>query len=158
MQGIGDLFITIMAKHDIKLHKTPALDDEGNERKNKYGETIMRVTGIKLENIDGVEVVKTRLKEWFLIDIEQLEERLIHGLPVAERDNAIYLDSIEKLIQQASDEKKLIRLHHATGGVIPASFDFFSNDGGHCTPWSSVNNCTEQIEGKKSENINQEIQ
>jgi len=121
-------FTRLMKKHSVKLKKANVVDDEGQHIKNKYGEPLQRVVGVIVHDINGVEVIRTRFKEWFLIDMEMLEERIIDGLPKADRDNQEYLDQIQGIMEQAKEEKKIHRLVAGTGGVIPDSTNYFLGD------------------------------
>ena len=86
------------------------------------------MVGVIVHNIDGAEVIRTRFKEWFLIDMQLLEQRILDGLPMADRDNQDYIDQIESIVFQAKEEKKVHRLVAGTGGVIPGAVNYWLED------------------------------
>lgn len=121
----GD-FIQLMQVHPIKLIKGALIDAQGQEKKNQYGERIRRVIGLEVTNLSGVELIRTRFKEWFLVDLDKLEQRIIRGLPFESRDDVAYRTQIKTLLGKAKEIGKVGRLHEATRGVIPAPHLFFS--------------------------------
>ncbi len=118
-------FTRLVKKHDISLVKANVVDDEDQEIKNKYGERLQRVVGVCVSDISGTEVIRTRFKEWFLVDLQILEDRIKDGLPAVDRENQDYLGQIENIIEQAKEEKKIHRLVAGTGGVIPGPVRYY---------------------------------
>ena len=123
-------FTQLMQKHDIKLKKANVVDDQGEEIKNKYGEPLQRVVGIIVSDVSGIEIIRTRFKEWFLIDVEKLEERIIDGLRSTIGFDEQDIDRVENMMHQAKEEKKVHRLFAGTGGVVPDAVRYFLPDEG----------------------------
>jgi len=119
-------FVNLMKVHPIKLLKSALVDSEGHEKKNKYGEAVKRVLGLQVSGLSGLEVIRTRFKEWFLVDLDKLERRIIRGLPFESRDDETCLSQIKALVLQAKEAGKVGRLHEATRGVVPERHQFFS--------------------------------
>ena len=117
--GHWDIFAKLMKKNPIIIKYVPIFDKQGKVKTNKYGETVERIFGLKIFSLSGIEVLRTRLKEWFLIDLDKLEQRLIRGLPFQYREDESYLSQIKAVIQQAIDTHKVARLYQGTGGVLP---------------------------------------
>jgi len=119
-------FVNVMKVNPITVLKSALIDAEGNVKKNKYGEVIQRISGLQIKGISGLEVIRTRFKEWFLVDLEKLERRIVRGLPFESRHDEHYLSQIKALVLQAKKTGKVKRLHEITRGVIPEQHQFFS--------------------------------
>jgi hypothetical protein len=117
--GHWDIFAKLMKKNRITLKRVAVEDAEGRVKTNQYKEVIERVFGLKIEGLSGVEVIRTRFKEWFLVDLEKLEQRIVRGLPFQHRDDAYYLAQVKGVIEKAVKRKKVCRLYQGTGGVVP---------------------------------------
>jgi len=119
--GHWDIFAKLMKVNRITLKMRVTKDAEGQVKKNKYGEVIERVFGLKVEGLSGVEVIRTRFKEWFLVDLEKLEQRILRGLPFQHRKNPYYLEQVKGVIEKAVKTGKVCRLYTGLGGVVPFS-------------------------------------
>ena len=120
-EGHWDLFIKYMQVNFVQIETIEVKDKDGRLKKNKYGEVIERILGLKIEGLSGLEIIRTRFKQWFLVDLEKLEQRMIQGLPFQYREDPLYLQQVKKIIEKAVNIKKVCRLHQATGGVVPFS-------------------------------------
>ena len=155
--GHWDMFIKLMREYEVKLLKSDVVDGEGNPVKNKYGETLERVVGLSIKGVSGTELIKTRFKSWFLIDMDKLEQRIISGLPLADRDNMIYVKDVQALIEKAKESKKVRRLYEGTGGIVPNTFTFLPPETGSGSPWRSVNIVSRDEISEKENLKNQEV-
>jgi hypothetical protein len=117
--GDWAVFAKLMKKNRITLKMVAAKDAEGRVKKNQYGEVIERVFGLNVDGLTGLEVIRTRFKEWFLVDLEKLEQRIIRGLPFQHRKNPDYLAQVKAVIEKAVKRGKVGRLYAGTGGVVP---------------------------------------
>jgi hypothetical protein len=117
--GDWSVFAKLMKKNRITIKMIAAKDAEGRVKTNKYKEVVERVFGLKVEGLTGLEVIRTRFKEWFLVDLEKLEQRIIRGLPFQHREDAYYLEQVKGVIEKAVKRKKVCRLYQGTGGVVP---------------------------------------
>jgi len=120
-KGDWDQFIHIMKQHEITINNQAIEDEKGQFKYNKYKEVIERIMGLKITGLSGVELIRTRFKEWFLVDLEKLEKRIIKGLPFQHRHNSDYLAQIQGLLNKAIENKKLCYLYEKLGGVVPFS-------------------------------------
>ncbi len=119
--GHWDIFAKLMKANRITLKMVVAKDAEGRVKKNKYGEVIERVFGLNVDGLTGLEVIRTRFKEWFLVDLEKLEQRIVRGLPFQQRKNPYYLAQVKGVIGKAVKRKKVCHLYQGLGGVVPFS-------------------------------------
>jgi hypothetical protein len=87
---------------------------------------VQRVLGLQVKGISGLEVIRTRFKEWFLVDLEKLERRIVRGLPFESRHDESYISQIKALVLHAKEAGKVKRLHEITRGVVPEQHQFFS--------------------------------
>ena len=120
-QAEWDQFIKLMKQHKVTLQHQQIKDAAGAIKQNQYKEAIERVFGLSIEGLSGLEVLRTRFKEWFLVDLDKLEQRMIRGLPLHARDRPDYLESIKTLLKQAVDQKKVGKIYAELGGVVPFS-------------------------------------
>jgi hypothetical protein len=119
--GHWDIFTKLMKKNRITLKRVAVEDAEGRVKTNQYKEVIERVFGLKIEGLSGVEVIRTRFKEWFLVDLEKLEQRIVRGLPFQHQKDPDYLAQVKGVIEKALKRGKVCRLYTGLGGVVPFS-------------------------------------
>ncbi|EIJ35725.1 replication endonuclease [Thiothrix nivea] len=97
--------------------------ETGSDAHNRYGEVIQQVRGLLVE---GVEV-RTRLKDWYLLNIGSLQKLLVQQYlrhsDTARADLPItFSDDIQAVIEQAKAQGKLTRLaDHAGIVMFPSS-------------------------------------
>jgi len=125
-EGNWGRFTELVKKYDVSLMRAYVVDETGDEVKNKYGEPLQRVVGVHVIDVNGSsQVIRTRFKEWFLIDIEKLEQRVVEGIPVvADRSDERYLTQISDLMKRAKDEGKVQRIYAGMGGIVPSSVNY----------------------------------
>lgn len=119
--GHWDIFTQLMRANRITIKRKKVKDAEGQLKENKYYEVIQRIFGLKFEAQNHVEVIRTRFKEWFLVDLDKLEQRIIRGLPFQYREDPHYLAQIKNILKKAMAQKKVRRLYAGLGGVMPFS-------------------------------------
>jgi hypothetical protein len=134
--GDWGIFAKLMKKNRITLKMVAVEDAKGRIKTNQYKEVVERVFGLEIEGLTGLEVIRTRFKEWFLVDLEKLEQRIIRGLPFQYREDAYYLEQVKGMIEKAVKRKKVCRLHQGTGGVVPFTAMAASTISATAPPWT----------------------